>query len=179
MEDETEAQPGPEGSADAEIDAAQEKRRQKVNEGVGKDAPQFSQPVPAEEVNALGEAIKATISALTGGDIEAPIAPVEGEAVESVPPDIYTGLVALSKLVEKAKADGVDSADQYEFDPAMVADENGLGHLTSLVGLMAKDRALIADMKRPMKPAKAKEPEKEAAAEAPPPSKEDRLKSIS
>jgi hypothetical protein len=146
--------------AEPSIDEAEAQSRDATVANVGAEAPPVSGGVSGALVDRLGKALSTAVESLTGGEAQAPIDDVDpAAALDRLPPTHYTALVALSKLTEKLVGAGIETAGQYQFDPAELAGSTeGIQHAVSIVQGMGTDRALIRDMRQPLTASKPPAP---------------------
>lgn len=150
---------------------ADEKARRAVIDGVGKTAPKAK--ISATVSQTMQTALKATIAALTDGDIDLPVVE-QGDG--PLAPEAYTALVGFQTLMEGLAKRGVPEAKKYVLDAKMAASDNErLFEAAQLVRDAAKDSALQSAIRRAPPEAATPEAPAEPAPAAPAPSKAEQL----
>tara|TARA_R100000808_G_scaffold23976_1_gene54116 strand:- start:2533 stop:3063 length:531 start_codon:yes stop_codon:yes gene_type:complete len=131
----------PEGEA-AAAQAAQNEplvpdESKEMEAAVGGTAPMASEPLEPTRVNALAETLVAFVQDMAGGQVEIPPIPPVDAPLDQLPAPIYAALIAISAFLQETPVDG---ADQYQFDPSVLAVSNdGLAEASSILSAMMGD----------------------------------------
>jgi len=132
-----------------EIDEAEAQLEGEVNAEAATEAPVSSVPLEPSKVNRMAQALSAAFDAITGGEFPMEVGEVQ-DPVEVLPPEIYGPLTAMSEGLAFASEAGVKDADNYAFDPQVIAGSpDGLTEGYGLFSAMAKDKALIDALSEP------------------------------
>ena len=160
---------GSDGDVEAEFDATSQQAQQVV----GGTAPEATEPMQADVVNSLGQVLVGAIGSLSGGQIEPPPIPEVADAVPSVPPELWAGVVTLGGFLDQAVQQGLKEAQAHAgWDLETLGTTNaGLSELTVLVDNVGRDKALAQAMRKPVQGPPAGEGE--AAPSQPPEPKND------
>jgi|SRR5688572_250667 len=126
---------------DAEVDKEAEAIRQTRLGGLQGAVPPGAEPLTADSVNGLADAVEAAVPKLSGGQVTAEdlrIPRVDGE-VDRVPPELGAQV-----LTAAAFADTSGLADGYQFDPTELLRTNaGLDEAAEIITGMASDPKVL------------------------------------
>lgn len=148
-------------TAEAGLDAQGAQAAQDQQDIINQAAPPAEEPLQANRLTALSEALATAAEALSDGQVQA--APEQfAEDQQQIPPQLFSQLSVFASL-----ADQLPEAQKYQFDPAAAAANNdGLVEALAAVGGMGRDKAVKRAMANASGPAEAPEaPAEDAPAD--------------
>ena len=150
-----EAGPTPEGNM-----AAMEDERMRQMEAIAQAAPAPEKPYSTKLLSGLSDAINGLVSAIDPNMEQIEFVAEGGKWDQPLPPEIYVPLVLVVTFVSN-----LGEYDKYIMDPQEIVNDAAVRKMTGLLGMMKKDKDLIAQMQEPMG---EEEEEAPAEGEAPP-----------